>query len=271
MGSQSLLRFIFILFILLSLSSCAGKPWTNILGEEESKPAETLFYQMVDRDISCSCCLDTDITIAWDSPVEKKSIRGLLQTMEPSSIKFVMTNPLGQILFALIIKDRTFQSINTLTHKYQSGSLDSLVLYYDAPKSLLSGNWVTYLTGRLKKGSIEIVEIRNDREKRGVWFTILISDGDKKQKNHLLIDMVEKKILTRMVVDENSEETIASITYSDWIIEKNCQIPSRLQISEFSFGFQMNIQLSNISTDLQLKNSHFKINPPPGYLRQILP
>lgn len=276
MKDQPLLHYLFILFILFSIPGCAGKPWTDALGEKESEPVETLFYQMQARDADCSCCLGADITVSLNTPIEKKTIGGFLQLMSPSSIQFVMTNPLGQPVFALVTNGRTFQSINTIHHKYLSGGLDSLMLYHDIPSSWLSSNWTVYLTGRLQQGPVEIMDIRNDHEQRGVWITIRFTDGDKKRKNHLLIDTVEKRLLARMIIDEHvgsngNEETVATIAYDDWLNKKNCRLATRLRISDFAFGSEINIQLSEISNDLQLDTNNFKIKPPPGYLLQLLP
>ena len=276
MRNRSPLYDVFFLFLLFSISSCAGKQWTDTLEKKEAEPVETLFYQMRDRDAQCPCCLNADIAVSLGTPMEKKSIGGFLQLMDPSNIKFIMTNPLGQPVFAFVINGRTFQSINTIQRKYLSGSLDSFMLHHDIPLSLLSNNWADYLAGRLQQGPLEVVEIRNDREKRGVWITIRFTDGDKKRKNYLLIDTVEKKLLTRIIVDEQdtsggSEQTVAIITYDGWLSDKNCPIPTRLRISGFSFGYEIDIQLTEISTDAKLDRNTFKIKPPPGYLRQFLP
>jgi len=275
-GQSLTSRLATIIFIILTIQGCAGKPWTDPLGETESKTVKTIFSQMQDREAHCSCCQEADITMSWNTPLTKKSIGGFLETRQPSSIKFIMTNPLGQPVFAMVTSNLSFQSINTVYRTYQSGGLNSLLLYHDAPQSLLSSNWATYLMGRLGQGPAEIVATRNDKEKRGVWLTIRFSDGDKIRKSHLLIDMVNKRLLARMISqwqvgDNDNEESVAIIHYDDWLPDNSCPIPTKLRISEYSLGAELNVQLSKISTDVQLNFDNFKINPPPGYLRQRLP
>jgi len=286
MVTQSFLRLLFILLVLFSIPGCGGRPWTDALGEKESDDVEKLFHQMRAAENLCFCCLEADITITLNSPLEKTSIGGYLQLMTPSSIKFIMTNPLGQPVFALTTNGKTFKSINTLKRKFLSGGLGSLMLHHNTPAYMLSENWVAYLTGRIPNGTVEIVGAYNDRENRGIWLTVRLSDGVRKRINHLLIDKEERKLLTRMIVNEipeyegsenesyeneDSEEIIAIITYDDWLNKDNCRIPTRLNISKLSFGSQVNIHLSEISTNLQLKPNNFTIKPPPGYLRQFLP
>ncbi len=237
---------------------------------------EQIFYQMQNRDNHCDCCIETDIIITLSTLMEKKAIAGFLQTMEPSSVKFVTTNPLGQPLFALVTKDRTFQSVNIPHYLYQKGRLDSFLLYNGVPLSLFSNNWLINLTGQLPQGNVEILEIRKDRKERGVWFNIRFDDGKKKVMNHLLIDIEQQRLLARMINTEkhgfdDDEETAAIIYYEDWKSDTTCPIPTTLQISEFAFGSEITLQLSNISSATKLNENDFTINSPPGFTHQILP
>lgn len=280
-----------ILFISLTLFGCAGKPWTDPVGEKDRESFETLFYEMHKRDSQCACCLETEITLSWNTPMEKKAMAGHLQIMAPSAIKFIMSNPLGQPLYALVSNGNTFQAVNTVTRKYQRGSFDSLMLRYEAPRPLLSSNWVSFLTGRLQMSNPQITEIRNDREKRGVWVTIHYRDGGREKMNHLLIDPVGKKLVKRVLVEKQVkkggyemggeeavsskrnviEKTVAVINYNNWLSKSNCPVPTNIQITESSFDSELNILLSKITTDAELTSDDFKIKPPPGYFQQFLP
>lgn len=276
-----------ILFLtLLVLSGCGGKPMTSLLNEKDSKAAATIFEQIQDRDAGCSCCLETDIIISLDTPIEKRAIDGYLHLMNPFIIKYIITNPFGQPLFVVVSNGKTFESINTFKRQFMSGSLRSLFLYHNVPTSMFFFNWGAYLTGRLQRDSWELEEIRNDRDDRGIWFTLRLLSGNKKRKNHLLIDTLEKKLLTRIIVDEHpkiqevlendnepvfEDKIVAVINYSNWVKESGCLLPTKLNMTGFAFNSEIAIKLSNISIYSKQKQKRFKIKPPAGYYLQYLP
>lgn len=272
MKNQLLISSALLITTLLTFSGCAFTPWTDPLEENESKAVEFLFYDMQKKESTCPNNIEADISFHWDEPIANKSIGGFVNFMDPSSIKFVMTNPLGQPIFALVIHGESFQSINTIYQKYQSGSLRSLLLYYHASPSLRSNNWASYLTGRLGQGPMEVLGIQDDREKRGVWVTIQFIDGKKKKINRLLINPDTRRLLSRVITDEeDTDESAAVISYEEWMIAGNCPFPTKLLISESSFDSEFTVQLSKVTTDQQFNEGDFKIYPPPGYTRQILP
>jgi len=285
---------IIILFVVMPvifmLTGCGTKPWTGLLDDKSSQDALTIVKQMQDRDAQCSCCLETDIIISWDTPLEKRAVAGYLYLKNPFIIKYIITNPFGQPLFVVVTNGRTFQSINTVQRKFMSGSLDSFLLYHEVPTSMFFSNWGAYLTGRLQRESWQIEEMRHDRKNRGVWVTLRYMSGNRKRKNHLLINTLDRKLLTRIIVDErlkpaedlgeesNEEEKevlydeiVATIHYSNWVTEGNCLLPTRLSILEFAFSSEMIIQLENISTDSEQSPNDFRVKVPRGYLRQHLP
>ena len=277
MTTHFLLRSLVFLLLLVSLSGCASQPWTTPVGQQDSRAFTTIFHQMQARDNQCPPTLEADITISWTTPMEKRSIGGFLQLMAPSSLKFITTNPLGQPLYALATDGHTFQSINTLESKFMGGGLDSLLLFHDIPLDLLSEQLTRLFTGRLPKGDVEILAVRDDGEKRGIWLTIAFQDGKIQRQSHLLINMVEKRLLSRMILEspgkstEEDREPVATLSYSGWLNRHNCPIPTTLKITDFIFGSQLDIGFSEIGSNPQLKQSHFSIKPPPGYLRQLLP
>lgn len=288
----SLLKVILpvVMPVIFLLTGCGGKPWTGLLDDNSSQEVQALFKQIQNRDAQCSCCLETDIIISWDTPLEKRAVAGYLYLKDPFMIKYIIANPFGQPLFVVVTNGRTFQSINTVQRKFMSGSLDSFLLYHEVTTSVFFSNWGAYLTGRLQRESWQIEEMRQDRENRGVWVTVRYMSGNRKRKNHLLIDTLDKKMLTRIIVDERLkaaqdlgeendkqekeeiyDEIVATIDYSGWVKKGHCLIPTRLNISGLAFSSEMMIQLENISTDSQQNPNHFRVKVPRGYLRQHLP
>lgn len=291
--TKSLLHRLFVPIlasIIFMLQGCSGRPWTNQVDETKSKSVTVVYKQMQERDSMLPCFLETDIVISWDTPIAKQAIGGYLQLVDPFNVKYVVSNPLGQPHYMVVTDGKSFQSINTSQRKFMSGTLDSLLRHYNVPTSMFFANWGANLTGRLQQESWVIEKIRHDRENRGIWFTVRYMSGNKKRKNHLLVNLAEKKLLTRVIVDEQLsferiegegaenigreqmvDNTIATIHYGDWINEKGCLLPTRLIIQGFAFNSELIIQLDNIATSPREKPENFKIKSPPGYLHQSLP
>ncbi len=95
-----------LLLLMFLLAGCAGKPWTTQVTDQEGLHVRQIFEEIQERDASCFCCLDAKVSFFWDGPGEDRSISGFLQLMLPSSVKFVVTNPLGQPLYAIVSDGR---------------------------------------------------------------------------------------------------------------------------------------------------------------------
>jgi len=133
---QTLFRLILTLLVLL-IQSCAGKPWTSPVADSETGLITQTFEEMQERDASCFSCLDAKTMLSWDTPGEDRSIVGFLQLMLPASVKFVILNPLGQPLYALVNNGQDFQSINTSLKQHIIGKIGSLATQHKS-RSLCS-------------------------------------------------------------------------------------------------------------------------------------
>ncbi len=268
-GPPILFRLILTLLVLL-IQGCAGKPWTSQVADSETAFITQIFEEMQERDASCFSCLDAKTTLSWDTPGEDRSIAGFLQLKLPTSIKFVVLNPLGQPLYALVNNGQDFQSINTSLKHHIIGKISSLATQNKIPESLLSENWGYWLTGRLHEQGATIEAIHQDGSGRGVWITMRYQDEASLNKSHLLIQPATRQLLARILVDREGE-TIATIFYDRRNEKNDCEPVSRITISDLPYGSQLSIDFTEILTDRSFSAANFRLKVPADYETQELP
>lgn len=264
-------RLIPILLVLL-VNGCAGKPWTSPVADNETAFITQTFAEMQARDASCFSCLDAKTTLSWETPGEDRSVAGFFQLMLPTSVKFVVINPLGQPLYALVSDNgQEFQSINTSLKQHVSGKISSLAKQYKIPESLLSDNWGYWLTGRLHEQGAGIETIRQDGSGRGVWITMQDQGGEAAlETSHLLIQPATKKLLSRILVNRQGE-TIATISYDQRMGEDECAPVSRITITDLPYGSKLSIDFTEILTDRSFSTANFRLKVPADYETEELP
>jgi outer membrane lipoprotein-sorting protein len=267
LASPSPLRLVLILLALF-LHGCAGKPWTSPVAENETALITQTFTEMQQRDASCSCCLDAKATLSWDGPGEDHAIAGLLQLMLPTSLKFVVLNPLGQPLYALVSDGQEFQSINTTLRQHIIGRISSLAARYQIPEALLSENWGYWLTGRLREEGATIETIRRDVSGRGVWITMQYPGNAALAESHLLIRTETRQLLARVLVDRQGD-TIATISYDGRSEHKNCSPVTRTTITDLPYKSKLTIDFSEILSNRSFTAANFRLKVPAEYNVQM--
>ncbi len=262
-ASPSPFRLVLILLTLF-LHGCASKPWTSLVAEGETTLITQAFNEMQQRDASYSCCLDAKTTLSWDGPGEDRSIAGFLQLMLPTSLKFVVLNPLGQPLYALVSDGQEFQSVNTTMKQHMIGKISSLAARYQIPESLLSENWGYWLTGRLQEKGAMIEAIRRDGSGRGVWITMQSPGDTALAKTHLLIRLETRQLLARVLVDHQGD-TIATISYEGRSEHENCSPVSRTTITDLPYRSKLTIDFADVLTDRTFTAANFRLKVPANY------
>lgn len=250
--------------LILLMTGCAGKPWTTPVADAETVVVTKIFKEMQQRDDSCFRCLDAKVSLFWDGPGEDRSVSGFFLLMLPASVKFVVTNPLGQPMYAVVSNGQGFQSINTTLKQHISGELSDLMTQYDIPESLLSAHWGYWLMGRLHEQGAMIEAISRDESGRGVWVTLRYADEEALAKCHLLIQPDEKKLLARVLVDRHGD-TVATISYDYGTSRNNCVSPGRISVTSLPYGSRLNIDFSEILTDRVLSGADFRLKVPANY------
>lgn len=252
------------LLLIPALAGCAGKPWTTPATDLETITVTQTFEEMQERDASCFCCMDAKAGLFWDGPGEDRAVNGFLHLMLPSSVKFVVTNPLGQPIYAMVTDGVEFQSVNTTLKQSVTGEISALMMQYDIPPSLLSANWGYWLMGRLHEQGAMIDAVRQDESGRGVWITMRYPGEGALAESHLLIEPAGKKLLARVLVDQEGKN-IAAIAYEHGAAQDDCMVADKITITDLPYGSRLSIELTGILTDRVFTPANFRLKIPANY------
>ncbi|SHO51058.1 hypothetical protein [Desulfopila aestuarii] len=274
--SQSLLLTV---LALISLSAgCARKPWGEpIAGSRYSATIEMLEEMRKDEALRSSC-IDADVNIFLTSTVKNRAVSGYVQLMQPSSVKFVTSNPLGQPLVAFVSDGHTVQFVNTIDGYFTDGTLPSFAKAFDIPKVAYTSDWGTWLTARLPRANT-VTEIREDEENRGIW--IGVADQDVKNeaetsglaREHVLIDPKNRIVLERAFTNTNGSID-ARVSYTNLLPETQDATPlqpGKITISGLDYSGKLVLELSALQAIEGCRKSNFQLKRPPGYYYQPLP
>ena len=259
---------VLILFC-LTYSSCARTPWTDPLTEKQTENSIQFLQSLSLRTESCAKSIDGDISLSYQNLFGTKNMSGYFQLLSPSFIKLIVSNPFGQPVLVITSNQRTFQIINTFTREYITGSVYSYGLLHNIPLALITGNWKDWTRGTVSVDPSSIVDIRDDRENRGIWVTVVDTTESNLQKEHLLVD-AEQGILLSRIVESDQGDLVATIIYDNWISVGNCKQPHTIKVTGLEFGTEMAIELSDIRIAAELEESDFLLTKPVGYMKQII-
>jgi hypothetical protein len=258
----------FLLLLALLAHGCAGRqPWSDpVAGEETARITQT-FAEMQQRDSACSSTLDAKATLAWDGPGEDRTVAGFLQLLLPTSLKFVVSNPLGQPLYALVNHGQEFESINISRKQHVVGTLSGLATQYEIPAPLLGDNWGYWLLGRIQEPGASIETMRQDSTGRGVWVTLQYPSKTGLSRSHLLIQPRTRQLLARILVDQ-AGDTIATISYEGRRgtgEQDACAPASQITITDLPYGSKVSIDFTEILTNRVLNAANFRLKVPADY------
>ena len=259
-----------IILLCLTCFGCARKPWTDPLDEKQAENVIQLLETLNSRAKLCSEGIDGEVTLSHKNLINKKAVKGYFQLLSPTFIKFVISNPLGQPVIAITSDQHSFQLINTLEKKYISGSVYSYGLLSDIPPALLKGNWHDWIRGIITIDPAVVHDIRQDRKNRGIWVLVERGKDADYQKIHLLIEPGEGNILSR-IIESNTGEVLARITYKNWIPVGNCKLPHIIEVTDLGYNTGLTIRLSDVLVADNLDKKDFRLTAPASYMKQIVP
>lgn len=261
-----------IILISLLFSGCAGQRWTGPLAEEEQTGITAKLAAMQKLEKECSDSIDADALIFGESPVEEWRVAGYLQLFPPSFIKFVITNPLGQPVYAFASNGKTYQSLDPGHRRHTRGKIRSMAIRKNMPLSLVQADWFAYLTGRLPARSLEIVEINEDASGETVWLQLSPAVPDRTGESVWLhLDPVQGAVLGYLFLD-GAGKTLAEISYGDKQgREDHCTPHRELLVTGLTWGATIRVQLQEISSDRQFSTEDFSLPVPKGYTTQRRP
>ncbi len=263
---------LFFLFCLL-FSGCAYHPWTAPIEDEQNQKATQLLKALDQKSSFCEQAIDGDISISYKNLFDKKLISGYFQLYYPSSLKFIVTNPFGQTLLAFAVIERRFQLINTFERRYIKGNTYSYGMLHNIPSILTRGTWNEWLRGTVHFPEGNIINLRNDTEKRGMWITIRRKKTGRTATEgltHLLVDPDRNLLLSR-ILENDRGKVVSEIHYGNWKTVSGCAQPHTIRITGLDYSTEIDLRLSNIAIADGLTEKDFHLKSPAGYVRQIIP
>ena len=263
----------FLLFtglVCLLLSGCAGQRWADPLPEEEQEELTRIITTMLEVEKQCPDNLDADALLFGKSPLDDWAVAGYMQLLSPSFIKFVVSNPLGQPVYAFASNGIRFQILHPSQYLHIRGNVRSLASRKEVPQILIQGNWFAYLTGRLPADLSEGMEVNRDASDSSVWLRISPPDSGRKLESAWVhVNPLQKTVLGYLFLD-SSGETVAEIVYgSQQEGSDSCKPEDEVTITGLPWGAELKIELKEINTSNQFSEKDFSLPVPPGYTTQL--
>jgi hypothetical protein len=251
-------------------SGCAGQRWAEPLPEEEHDRMVLLISAMQQVEGKCPDSLDADARIFWKGPLDDWAVEGYFQLLSPTFIKFIISNPLGQPIFAFASTVDEFQILRPNQYLHIRGKVRSLAMRQEIPQILTQGDWFAYLTGRLPTDSLEILEVNRDASDESIWLHLSPAGPDRTQGSVWThVNPLQGGVLGYLFLDRNGA-TLAEIDYGNQQNRKDvCTAVGEIRISELPWGAEITIQLEDINDSSQLGEKEFSLPVPPGYTTQL--
>ncbi len=288
--SGILLLTIFFLLSSLLFTGCAAKLIQTLPASlQEESTVSAAFQDMLKNQANCGCCLDAevDVTIAVTSWLNDRSVTmgGFLQAMEPSHVKFISVNPLGQPLFIFITDGTVFQNVQVPKSKVYEGNVRSAAFDKYVPAWFEPEHGFYWLAGRLKPGNFEIISIRRDTKKNGFWLQLQYEGS--LYRNVILFDPQKSAILRHVLMDSQEKPHI-DVQYADYLplidetgnggnkdVERknntedfvSCRLPGSIRIVSHDKSGQINLELHSFLPDSVFSEEDFTIDIPSGFER----
>jgi hypothetical protein len=264
--------FLIPALVCILLSGCAGQRWAEPLPEEEQNMVTQTITAMQKATRECPNSFDADALIFWKSPLDDWAVEGYIQMLSPSFTKFIISNPLGQLIYAFASNGSDFQILQTRQYQHIRGSIRSLAFRKEVPQILVTGDWFAYLTGQLPAAAIEVVEVNRDASDTSIWLRIVPAESEMTLESAWVhLDPLQKTVLGYLFLDSTGE-TLAEIIYANQQEEDNtCTPEDEITITKLPWGAQLTIQLKNINGSNQFNEKDFSLPVPPGYTTQLQP
>ncbi len=262
-------RPLFFLFGLIVLSGCGHHiPATNPLNQNQLETALPLLKdQLILQTKNCSKSWDANLEVELQATGKNQKFSGYLKIQEPSSIKFIASNPFGQPLVALTTNGEYFRFLDVINRQFSHGRTLSYALYSDIAPQFVSGQWGNWLAARLPDFGENGFELFETSEIQGFW----IKQHSTKNTTHFYLwDAQQKRIKQYLLLDDN-ERLLAKFDYSNYIDIGQCQQPKTISITELPFGSKIQIHLDRIQTTIPMNKKDLLLKPPSHYTIKIIP
>lgn len=260
-----------VLFFLLA--GCASRNITIPVIGQENAAVVAAFNEMRAAQAECSCCLDTELEVEITAPgiIGRRPgiIHGYLQAKSPSFLKFVGINPLGQPLLIMATNGKDFRSIVVPDAKVFEGGVDSAKFKKFCPPGFSPTYGYYWLTGRLRPGLADIVDVRRQKDVPGYWFDLHLEREE-------LVDRVlfdpDERVVKRHIIQNGRGRVLLDVSYNyhrnsplitgegEW-----CPLPAQITVSSLPYNGKMILSFGEIFPGAVFSEEDFEIEFPAGF------
>jgi len=262
---RSFSTLIICLSLALILTGCGQKQWADPLLDQALLETASQLDQLTDNQKECPQTMSANMALYYNSPLQQIAQDGTLHFSQPSSFKFVITNPLGLPVWAVAGDHKNYQILNTMSTQFVRGTVKAFGIRNKIPEYLIKGVWGDWLTGRNSFLSDDVLSIEPDVENRGVW--IKVGAGDKHELRSLV--NLQTGVIAERIVFSKSGRKVARIAYSDHQEAGSCLQPGRILVTGLDYGTEIRLDFSDIQLSTKTKN--YSLKPPPHYFKKLMP
>ncbi len=255
-----------VLLALFILGGCTPRPWSNSTTALQEESGRRLAVALYNQQHLCPPCLAADIKAIAENSFGRRGAQGYMELMVPHAFKFIVSNPLGQPLFAFAGDEKSAQLINTTERLATEGTLEEFCNAFELPKSLASSNWPLWLTARIPEEFP--VAVKADRKKRGLW--LFFSASKDQNEECLLVTPEKKQLLTRIIKEKERTILRLDYSYSQQNPAQPCPQPTDIVLSGLDFGTTATITISRPEHPTDCRIKRFQLPVPNGYRRESL-
>lgn len=252
---------------MLLLTGCAQKPWGDPLNEEVSENVKTKIEQLKRIQEKCVKQWDADLKINYRTALDEKRFEGYILVKDPSSFKFIASNPLGQPVLAITSDGKNFQSVDILRNQYTHGSTRSFAVHNNIPLDFLSGQWGLRLAAKLDRETAREAMIYTDSDPKNFWYVEL---EDSKVANSYLFDSTTL-LMKQFLIHDKKGKILAAFSYQNYVANGRCFQPQAITIDKLSFGASIVLTFDGIQAVEQISPKDFHLTVPSHYFNRYLP
>lgn len=251
----------------LVLTGCAQKPWGDPFTEDTGEALKKKINQLIADQQECISQWDADLEVNYHTAIDDKKFDGYILVEEPSSFKFIASNPLGQPLLAVTTNGNQFQLVDVLSSQYTHGSTMNFAVHNNVPTEFISGQWGNWLAAKIDDQSAEETVIYSDENPGNFWYATLQDD---RVKTAYLFDASTLLVKTSLVLSEKGK-TLAAFHYTDYVSNGSCLQPTEITIDQLSFGASITLRLTDIQPAENTESKDFRLTVPSHYFNRYLP
>lgn len=254
-----------VLFVFFQYGCVGRQIVTPLVPEPESRTVAASFFDMLERQHHCGCCLDAEaeVTLSVSQWLGSRSvtISGYLQAMAPSFLKFVGVNPLGQPHFILVTDGRQFQWVVVPDARVYIGQVTSEAFLKYSPAGFNPEGLYFWLSGQLPTGPLAIREIRYGERGTSYWLDL---EAEHYRAGRVLFDPDSATVLQRILEDGNGKILLA-VDYENYLEVDGCLRPGKVRIEAPMQNSGAVMMLSDFIPDSSFSTADFAFKPPPGF------